>query len=277
MQELNNIIQPLLDSLDESFFENIGDVCKHALVDIKELLFEALRKQIKKLDNEVRKSNEYLLVRSNQKRTLNLRVGKFTYRRNQYRNKSTNETFCIDSLLGIKKYCRTPLSLRCYLADRYANLGSYQKTAKSLENITFSHQTIFNYLNGLNFNDMPKCCIPDKSPRLCRHIFIEADEDHINVYHDKRRFSNVYLIYFHEGYEKVSKGRYSLRLPMFFSGESPKQLWQNVSQYMLKHYPNLVSISIHGDGANWISKGCSYFKKIKNTFFIDKFHAKQAV
>ncbi|KRM62064.1 hypothetical protein FC74_GL002869 [Lacticaseibacillus paracasei subsp. paracasei ATCC 25302 = DSM 5622 = JCM 8130] len=108
-------------------------------------------------------------------------------------------------------------------------------------------------------------------------LFVEADEDH--VAHQDGTSHFLKMVYVHEGYDQRCPGRFSIKEPVYVTGEYPgpigtEELWRTVKDLIDAKYqgePNQFFLA--GDGANWIKAGADFLPNC--TLVYDKFHLKK--
>lgn len=211
-------------------------------------------------------------------RTLTTSYGSVTFRRSYWTDMDSNTHFMpLDTLFLIPKYKRFDDTIRVKLAQKAAMYGSYERTAVDC-GIGISKTTIRNFVSevyeqeAVYANDDFLKALEDKPSA----IYIEADEDHIKCTGGKSKFMK--LVYVHEGYKEVRKGRRTLINPKFFAGlyqgQSNAKLWENVYDYVSHRYGNEVRIIYSSDEGSWLQYGADFLPNC--THVLDLFHAAKA-
>lgn len=281
-----NIIQQVLEVITKEYFnnlnnlivnqENISDLILKTDKMLKNVGAMLIKDSLEELDqcvmnSRARKSNWYIERRADVK-TLSTILGDVTYDRTYYRNKHTSEyAYLSDEKVGIKVHERMDDSLRAELVEKAANL-SYAKTIGDFDNIGIHSRTavmkaireveaIGNDAAPIKYNN-----------RKVGTLYVEADEDHIAMQHGNGKMA--YIVYVHEGIEKVSKSRNRLLNVRYFTGVKTKNedLWIQVANYIEEVYDTdaLNKVYLSGDGAAWIKEGLNWIPK--SMFVLDRFH-----
>lgn len=197
-----------------------------------------------------------------------------------YKNKKTGErAYLADKEAGTQKYERIDATLKSDIAD-LSTILSYQKSREELKrngtDSNISRQTVMNTLRKIE--EIPTYKKP-KNKKETKILYIEADEDHIHLQNKKP--AEAKLIYIHEGKQELTKGRYKLKNPVYFSGiyekEEIEDLWERVWNYIKDTYDEdkIERIYISGDGAKWIKFGVDYLPN--TTYVLDLFHLQKYI
>lgn len=281
-----NIIQQVLEVITKEYFdnlnslvvnqENISDLILKTDKMLKNVGTMLVKDALEELDQCVRKSKErkanWYIERRADEKTLSTILGDVTYERTYYMNKHTGEyAYLSDEKMGIKVHERMDDSLRAELVDKAANL-SYAKTIEDVKNIGIHSRTaVMKAIREVEAigND----AVPVKyNNRKVGTLYVEADEDHIAMQSGKGKMA--YIVYVHEGIEKVSKGRNRLLNVRYFTGVKTKNedLWIQVANYIEEAYDTdaLKKVYLSGDGAAWIKEGLNWIPK--SMFVLDRFH-----
>ena len=154
---------------------------------------------------------------------------------------------------------------------------SYSKSGeKASETVTLTSQTVMNSIRerGSVNNDAVKI---KQDKRKVKILYIEADEDHVAL--QNGGLIEPKLVYIHEGRKQVSKNRYKLLNPRYFSGVYPNsdELWIEVLDYIDKAYDidTIEKIYLSGDGAPWIKNGLGWINK--SIYVLDRYHLSKYV
>lgn len=281
-----NIIQQVLEVITKEYFnnlnnlvvnqENISDLILKTDKMMKNVGLMLIKDSLEEVDQCVRKSKErksnWYVERRADVKTLSTILGDVTYERTYYKNKHTDEyAYLSDERMGIKAHERMDDSLRAELVEKAGNL-SYAKTINDFNNIGIHSRTavmkaireveaIGNDAAPLKYNN-----------RKVGTLYVEADEDHIAMQRGNGKMA--YIVYVHEGIEKISKGRNRLINVRYFTGVKTKSedLWIDVANYIEEAYDTdiLKKVYLSGDGASWIKEGLNWVPK--SMFVLDRFH-----
>ncbi len=223
-----------------------------------------------KKDTE-RKKN-WKVKESKAKKNLATIFGEVTYERTYYVHKKTGEyKYLSDELLGIEANDRMDISLESKLIEEAID-SPYRKSGEKIsENIHITGQTVMNSIRKLQAvsNKAAPIKLTNSNTKI---LFIEADEDHVSLQNGS--CVEPRLVYVHEGKKKVSKDRYELINPRYFSGiyQESADLWLEVADYIDENYreENIEKIYLSGDGARWIKQGREWIKG--SIYVLDRFH-----
>lgn len=206
------------------------------------------------------------------KKTLTTIFGEVRYERTYYQNKKTGEySYLSDEAVGIEAHDKIDASLKVKLIEDaiYTSYGRSGKEAS--EAVELTSQTVMNSIRELGSvsNNAAEIRLDKKRVKI---LYIEADEDHVPL-QDKGK-AEPKLVYVHEGKIQVSKGRWKLINPRYFSGvyANSDELWIEVSDYIDKAYDldRIEKIYLSGDGAPWIKNGLGWIKG--SIYVLDRYH-----
>lgn len=280
-----NIIQQVIEKITKNYYEvfeetiknrnNIGDF----ILDIKDMLDEVgtmlVKEALEETDECIRNSSDrkskWYIERRNESKTLSTIFGDVVYNRTYYKNKSTGEyAYLCDEIYGIEPHERMDISLKAAIVTKSKDL-SYTKSIKEFNTGIYSRSTVMNKIRemGAIENNFLSSKFENKD---IKEVFVEADEDHVATQHNGNKM--VKIVYVHEGKRKVSKNRYELINPRYFTALSGanEDLWLEVTNYICKSYniDTVDKVYICGDGAKWIKEGVNWIPK--SIFVLDYFH-----
>lgn len=163
---------------------------------------------------------------------------------------------------------------------RKAAATSYQQAADALQigGQKISKTAVMKKVHGI-LKDLPEESISGEKKKVCEHLYIEADEDHISSQKDQKAKEGYLgkLIYLFEGKEDVCKGKRRLMSPHYSGGlyrgsHANGELWDGIQRYLEKHYDteSLKRVYICSDGGGWIKAGLE--RIAKSVPVTDKFH-----
>ncbi len=223
-------------------------------------------------------------------------IGDVTYKKTLFRNKKTKEEkYLVDIFLGFEPHSRLTEDALAEMLKEVVD-DSYQKAGKACSILSFvSKQTVMKHLHPLEFpSDMG--APESKKKRVVKHLFIEADEDHIHLqYHTRKgdlrarklqgklNCAIEKLVYVHEGIEHEgpkSKRRRLINTHYFsgaYEGEKNKDLWDEVYEYIDANYDinKIEKIYFSSDGGEWIKAGMKRLHGL--THVLDEFHLRKRV
>lgn len=223
---------------------------------------------------------QHFRIKDKRSRVLDTSAGSVTYERRYYEEKTTNELiFLLDETVGIEKRSRLSLDLKAALLSD-ATLMSYRQSAKHNGGpITTSASTVKNIVHSANGAITALDQIGEEIRSVPEILYVEADEDHVAHQDGTNHF--LKLVYVHEGYIKNGANKFTLKNPLFVTGEYPtaegtEELWQTLLDCIEKQYGGKYpkKFFLAGDGAQWIRSGVEYLPNC--TLVYDKFHLKKA-
>ena len=119
-------------------------------------------------------------------------------------------------MLGIESHDRMDLSFKAKLLENALDLSYSKSGKKASANIEVTDQTVMNPIRELGKIENSAVKINEEKKNI-DILFIEADEDHVAMQDGTNK--EIKLVYVHEGKELVSKDRYKLKNPRYFTGE----------------------------------------------------------
>ena len=280
-----NIIQQVIEKITKDYYEvfektiknkdNIGDF----ILNIKDMLDEVgtilVKGALEDTDEYIRNSRDrkakWYIERRNESKTLSTIFGDVVYDRTYFKNKSTGEyAYLCDERYGIEPHERMDMSLKAAIVEKSNDL-SYAKSIEEFNTGIYSRSTVMNLIREMG--PIENNYITSKSKnKPIKELFVEADEDHVATQHNGNKM--VKIVYVHEGKRKVSKNRYELINPRYFTSLSGanEDLWLEVTNYIYEAYniDTVDNIYISGDGAKWIKEGVNWIHK--SVFVLDYFH-----
>lgn len=240
---------------------------------ISEAALEMLGVILIEIDQEIFSSDERKInwtpIRSNDKKTIMTCVGKLTYQRRYYRNKETSEyRYLLDEWLGITPHQQVGEDVREDLVKSAVDI-SYQKSGMIAAPEIVSKTSVGRYVQQI---DIEPAMRSDGNKRICKELYVEADEDHVALQSSKN--VQVRLVYVHDGNisdtkrTKLGHVRY-LTWPV---GGNTDDMWETVATYIEEQYDTgkLKTVWLSGDGAGWIKKGGEWLPKCR--MLLDKYH-----
>jgi len=264
----------------ETLFNEHRDISQY-IMKTKEMLDETgvalVGKALELADEMVQKSkwrkNQWYVKRRNDEKSLTTLFGEVKYFRTYYKHKKEGTySYLSDEGLGLEPHQRMDLSMKSELIEKALDL-SYKKSGNSVtESVSISDQSVMNSIRELGSIDNSSAEIKETKKQI-DILYIEADEDHVPMQDGTTR--EIRLVYVHEGRKHVSKNRYKLKNPRYFSGEyyrNSEELWLEVAEYLEEAYDmdNVAKIYLSGDGARWIKEGLGWIKG--SIFVLDRFH-----
>ncbi len=214
----------------------------------------------------------WTIQKRDQAKTMATMLGPIEYKRTYFKHRKSGEyAHLVDERFNVTPHQRSDRELQVQLL-KSAKEMSYQKTVDLYEHTGITSKTsIMNYVHRLGMIESSECPLPAK--KVVKHLFIEADEDHVAMQHLGNQ--QLKLIYVHEGHQKVGKRRNKLINTRYFTGfynGRPDELWYEVLTYLNETYDleQVEEISLSGDGAAWIKTGLDVIPKSR--YYLDRFH-----
>ncbi len=243
-----------IDELSSSMLDRALEITMDILGDVVKQLNENIRAQ-----KASRKAAGLVIKEKDIERTILLRIGSFTFKRDYFFDKNS-ESYCfpLDEIIGIEKRTRISDGIRADLVNG-ATWKSYERSSNLVSGHKVSKQTVRNSIVQL---EAPEKGIGEEKRKI-EEIHIYADEDHVHMQKPGKargkRNQIVPIVTVTEGTEAVSQRRNRTINPMHFVDEefSVKRLWESVDGYISQAYDGetLKKIYLHGDGGRWISRG----------------------
>lgn len=286
---LKDYTDGLLDA-QSNFLEHLGDFpeLEEAVVELSNKMAAGfLGACLTAADELIRDSGSRLdkfEVQRTRTRTLVSSVGDITFEHTLYKDQEGHTRRLLDELIGLPDKERFTTQAETKLL-RAAIETSYQKAAMSIRSAsqTITKTTVMNKVHAIE-RELPDIEPLPEEKKQVRHLYIEADEDHIHRQKNSRKNGCFIgkLIYLFEGKETVGKGRRILISPHYFGGiyngsDNNAILWQTVERYIQDHYDQdyLRCVYISGDGGVWIKTATEYV--YKSCFILDRFHLSQYI
>lgn len=276
------VVEKIFDLLDGKYtYPEFETELKKLLNDLgREICAEVLNELDKKIYKDKQERKNWVVVQKDCQRTVTTKFGDITYKRRYYKNKQTGQTaYLTDKAAGIQKYARIDAALKADIVD-ISTILSYEKSTQELKRdgaeCNISRQTVMNTLRKI---DNIKTYETPNNKKKAEVIYIEADEDHINLQNGKSGIAK--LIYVHEGKQIIRKGRNQLKNTVYFSGvydgDKIEDLWEQVWKYITDTYDEdkIKRIYISGDGAEWIKFGVKYLPNA--IYVLDLFHLQKYI
>lgn len=288
---MNSIIHEIAEKISKEIAKNLEDTLiegnniSEFILKTKKTLDEVgvhiVGKALETVDgivknDKVRKQQWNVKAKASPK-SLSTIFGEVKYKRTYYANKITNEfKYLSDESLGIESHDKMDVLLESRLIEESIDLPYRKSGEKISENIELTGQTVMNAirkLEAVSNNSAPKkACNRD-----VKILYIEADEDHVSL--QNGRCVEPRLVYVHEGKQLISKDRYRLINPRYFSGvyKESADLWLEVADYIDSTYnsESIEKIYLSGDGASWIKQGQEWIKD--SIYVLDRFHLSKYV
>ena len=228
------------------------------------------------LDEAVKGSKErkrgWVVQEKSKPNTLATIFGEIHYKSTYYKSKEDGSYARLsDEMVGIEAHDKMDLSLKARCVE-LAEKTPYQRSGDMVsEALTLSGQTVMNAIRWLG--PVAPYQVPEGTEkRKVRHLFIEADEDHVAM--RDRRSGEPKLVYVHEGVKEVSKGRMELKNPIYFSGmfRDSEELWDIVEEYIDTAYErdSIEKIYLSGDRGGWIRSGAEWISEA--VYVVDRYH-----
>ena len=238
-----------------------------------------------------KRREQWDIVRTDDKELITS-IGRLTFQRTLFRNKTTGETkYLVDEFLGREKHERLTEDAVAALLKESTDT-SYQKggdAASILDKV--SKETVKDKIHALEFPTEQK---RKGRKRKVEVLYIEADEDHVSLQFQNKKGDLQYsesgrklngaitkLVYVHEGIRKDApkSTRHHLVNPHYFSGtyegSQNNDLWDEVYAYIENNYEveNIKKIYLAADGGAWIKAGARRIGGL--TYAIDEFHLRK--
>lgn len=288
---MNTIIQEVMEKIIKGYTKSLEELINNKkdiskfIREIKVLLDEIgvdlVKEALEIADYTVRESTdrkkEYHIQRRDDEKTLITIFGDVNYKMTYYKNKKDGSyTYLSDEILGIESHDRMDLSFKAKLLENALDLSYKKSGMKVSDNTKVTDQTVMNTIRELGKIENNAVNISDEKKEE-DILFVEADEDHVAMQDGTNK--EIKLVYVHEGKELVSKDRYKLKNPRYFTGEykNSEVLWLEVADYIERAYDTdkIGRIYLSGDGAPWIKEGINWINK--SEYVLDYFHLSKYV
>lgn len=287
------LLEGLVNSLNEAeerFFNNPKDfysleksVKSSTEAFSAAFLSNVLTSMNEKIYKDAWRKLSYTVARNNEQRTVISSVGDVTFNSTYYQKISDGSYhYLVEEIIGLDKHERFTEEAETIMLTE-ALKTSYSEAAKVLPSKTeITKTTVMNKVHGIAEN-IP--LIEPVQKKICKYLFIEADEDHVAEQHGRWTkkgenssfISKLAYVYEYKQESEKCKARKELVNTFYFGGvysgsDGVEKFWSNVQEFIEKNYntDELTRIYISGDGASWIKQGATYLSKA--LFCADKFH-----
>jgi len=292
---MNNIIQHFHEKITSELEKEIENIFLNGKGDITEIISlvkdnldelgcKILKEVLEDLDKMIKESGErkknWVVQQSEMKKTLITIFGEFQYFRVYYKSKGGKGfTYLVDDIVGIERYQRIDNGLTAKIVALASNYSYYKSAEIAVPRVKLSRQTVKNKIRQVGEIDNSILDEEVKEKRKVKHLYVEADEDHIALQSGKKK-TITRLVYVHEGVEKVNKTRNKLKNPKYFSGlykNRVEDLWLEVIDYIYENYEidEIEATYLAGDGAEWIKTGLHWLPRPK--YILDRYHLNKYV
>lgn len=262
------ILEVLADGVDfVSFEDQLKKELDNLGCDLLKVVIEELEEQI--FRSQERKRDWKSVHKEDDKEILTV-FGTVRYQRRYYKHKQTNEyRYLVDEKIGVTPHTRVSANLKAELSEASSELsyeGATLQVSRHNAELKVSKQTVANCVKTFKAGEAP----PPKEKRRVSVLYVEADEDHVNIRGAKDKEAR--LIYVHEGV--VDYPRRSLKNVRYFTtvNKKPEAFWLEVCDYIDTHYDflSIKKIFLSGDGSPWIRVGLQYIPGA--VYVLDRFH-----
>lgn len=222
-------------------------------------------------DKQGRKNEKYVVVRKNDNRHIQTKIGEITFKRTYYRNSGTQEyTYLADQVIGLEAYAHVSNGLGMALVEASKDM-SYQKACEQTCSGGLSRQTVMHKIRQSKAKIRPDADVK----RHIANLHVDADEAHVTLVSGHK--SIVPLISVYEGIEKQGKrGKCREIFHISEYGKKPDEIWEAaLSRIESKYDLDGTRIYLHGDGGSWIQAGLDWLPNA--TFVLDKYHKNKAI
>lgn len=296
--ETKEVLRTVIDPTNQSFsIRNYSDSIESISNVLQELGRNQLIAMINEMDIKFRNSPNRLIsfyVKDNRERTIITPFGVVTYLRTIYQCRTTKKCFTyVDRKLGLPRYDKYDPCIKAMIAETHATQNSMLKTGelvgkrifslfstkKERNNFNISRQTVHNVLKNITLIK-PSYSEAEHTPT---DIYIMADEKYVHLQGEPSQIRengltvNVMVKQAVIYDKRVTDGRRSSLKNRIVYSSIDGSFWTNVLDIIAQRYDfdKINNIHISGDGAKWISTSTSTIPK--STFYLDKFHYKQAL
>jgi len=240
--------------------------------DLLKIVLEALDQKL--CDSKERK-RDWVVVRKNDQKEILTHFGLLVYTRTYFRNKRSKQySYLVDEKAGIAPHSRVSVNLKAELSELCTGVsyeGATLQVSRHNAELKVSRQTVASCVKEFQVKQEP----PPKQKRRVKELYLEADEDHVNIRY--RNNAQARLIYVHEGV--VEHPRRHLKNVRYFTTvkKTPEDFWLEVCDYIEAYYDleSLETIFLSGDGAPWIRAGLEYIPGVN--FILDRFHLSEYI
>lgn len=287
---MDNIIQVITEIITTGFEKHIKKIAEEKQ-DISQFILATKKdldnvgcmlvaEALETIDEAVKKAPERKkgwYVHGRKPNTLATIFGEVHYERTYYKNKDDGSYRSLsDTIVGIGAYDKMDLSLEAKCVENAITLPYRKSGLEASKALGLSGQTVMNAIRRLGPLPLYEAKESEER-RKVKYLFIEADEDHVAM--RGNRAGEPKLVYVHEGLRWVSKDRWELTNPVYFSGmfRRSDELWTAVEEYIDMTYDreNISKIYLSGDRGSWIREGAGWIKD--SIYVVDKYHLLKAV
>lgn len=272
-QLVENVMYQMTGIASRNRADGIKGMAREIQAVVSEASLGALGIMLNDIDEKLYRDKEHRkqwgVVRKDDSKTIITCVGELTYRRRYYRNKNTGEyRYLLDDWLSVTPHQQIGEDVREDLVISAVNM-SYQKSGKQSSPKTVSKTSVGNYVGSVTVKEAMQS---DGRKRMCRELFVEADEDHVAL--QIGRNVQVRLVYVHEGnISDTKRARLGhVRYLTWPIGGDTDDMWETIATYIEEQYDTdkLERIWLSGDGAEWIDKGEEWLIKCRR--LLDRYH-----
>ena len=255
-----------MNRLENELFEEAKSCAAEMTAAYIELVDQAMLK-----DKRSRKQDGYVVVRRNEARRIQTKIGEISFTRTYYRNNESKEyAYLTDQAIGLEAYTHVSDGLGLSLVEAAKDM-SYQKACEQVYNGSLSRQTVMHKIRQSSAGTQPNATVK----RHVSYLHIDADEAHVTLVGGHK--SIVPLISVYEGIQRQGKrGKCREIFHISEYGKKPDEIWEEVLSRIEDRYDlNDTKIYLHGDGGSWIKSGLDWLPNV--VFVLDKYHKNKAI
>lgn len=259
-------IEIRIDKLENELLEEAKSCAAEMTAAYVELLDSSML-----ADKQGRKEENYVVVRKNDTRRIQTKIGEISFKRTYYRNSETHEyAYLADQTIGLDAYTHVSSGLGLALVEAAKDL-SYQKACKQVYNGSLSRQTVMHKIRQSTAEAEPDAAVK----RQTANLHVDADEAHVTLVGGHK--SIVPLISVYEGIEKQGKrGKCREIFHISEYGKKTDEIWEETLNRIERKYDlSGTKIYLHGDGGSWIQTGLDWLPNA--VFVLDKYHKNKAI
>ena len=301
---------PKFEELEDEFLKNPTLLAEYVLGLTEQLHHLGLRmiqESLESMDQMLNQSpirRKSWLVESHSKKQLLTSLGTVHFTKTLFTNKETGESeYLLDRIVGLSKHERMTEDAEANMLEEAVQTSYRRGGEESSLEADVSKQTVKNKLHHLAFpkegEQAPASTTGQtasgagqgREKKAVEYLYIDADEDHVALQFRQKKgdlASNgkgqknncliTKLVYVYEGVvpESPKSKRHRLVNPYYFcrvcSGEDNRKLWDEVYEYMDRHYDlsKVRKIYVNGDGGSWILSGLKHLSGLVHV--LDGFH-----
>jgi hypothetical protein len=255
-----------IDKLEDELLEKAKNCAAEVTAAYVELLDRSMLS-----DKQGRKKEKYAVVRKNDRRRIQTKIGEISFRRTYYRNSGTHEyAYLADQAIGLEAYTHISNGLGLALVEAAKDM-SYQKACEQVYNGSLSRETVMHKIRQSNVGTQPGAAVK----RHVTNLHVDADEAHVTLVGGHK--SIVPLISVYEGIENQGKrGKCREIFHISEYGKKSDEIWEEALTRIENKYDlSGTKIYLHGDGGSWIQTGLNWLPNA--TFVLDKYHKNKAI